>query len=127
MRGESRRLHSLLRDQRVIAGIGRAWANEILHAAKLSPYALSADVSDEDIERLATAMNDELARGLVLREAGAGDERTYRVHRKLGEPCYVCGTPIAQVDFEEHTIFYCPECQTGGRILKDRRLSRLLR
>ena len=127
VRGESRRLHSLLRDQRVIAGIGRAWANEILHAAKLSPYALSADLSDDDVGRLATAMNDELARGLALREAGTGDERTYRVHRKLGQPCYVCGTQIAQVDFEEHTIFYCPECQTGGRILKDRRLSRLLR
>jgi formamidopyrimidine-DNA glycosylase len=127
VRGESRRLHSLLRDQRVIAGIGRAWANEILHAAKLSPYALSADLSDEEVARLATAMNDELARGLALREAGTGDERTYRVHKKLGQPCHVCGTPLAQVDFEEHTIFYCPECQTGGRILKDRRLSRLLR
>ena len=127
MRGESRRLHSLLRDQRVIAGIGRAWANEILHAAKLSPYARSADLSDEEVERLATAMNDELSRGLALREAGTGDERTYRVHKKLGEPCHVCGTPIAQVDFEEHTIYYCPNCQTGGRILKDRRLSRLLR
>src|SRR5882762_4714979 len=108
VRGESRRLHALLRDQRVIAGIGRAWANEILHAAKLSPYARSADLSDEEVERLATAMNDELSRGLALREAGTGDERTYRVHRKLGEPCYVCGTPLAQVDFEEHTIFYCP-------------------
>ena len=127
VRGESRRLHSLLRDQRVIAGIGRAWANEILHSAKLSPYARSADLSDEEIARLATAMNDELARGLALREAGTGDERTYRVHRKLGQPCHVCGTPIAQVDFEEHTIFYCPECQTEGRTLKDRRLSRLLR
>src|SRR5438132_1708118 len=61
------------------------------------------------------------------RESGASDERTYRVHRKLGEPCYVCGLPLAQVDFEEHTIFYCPGCQTGGRVLKDRRLSRLLR
>ena len=127
VRGESRRLHSLLRDQRVIAGIGRAWANEILHAAKLSPYALSADLSDEEVGRLATAMNDELSRGLALRERGTGDERTYRVHKKLGQPCFVCGTPIAQVDFEEHTIFYCPFCQTGGRILKDRRLSRLLR
>jgi formamidopyrimidine-DNA glycosylase len=72
-------------------------------------------------------MNAELARGLELRESGAGDEATYRVHRRLGEPCYVCGTPLAQVDFEEHTIFYCPNCQTGGRVLKDRRLSRLLR
>ncbi len=125
--GESRRLHSLLRDQRVIAGIGRAWANEILHAAKLSPYALSKDVKPEEVERLAAAIDSELARGLALRESGSDDKRTYRVHRKLGELCFVCGTPIAQVDFEEHTIYYCPECQTGGRVLKDRRLSRLLR
>jgi formamidopyrimidine-DNA glycosylase len=124
---ESRRLHSLLRDQRVIAGIGRAWANEILHAAKLSPYALSRDVTSEEVERLAAAIDSELERGLALRESGANDKRTYRVHRSLGEPCHVCGTPIAQVDFEEHTIYYCPECQTGGRVLKDRRLSRLLR
>jgi formamidopyrimidine-DNA glycosylase len=127
LRSDSRRLHSLLRDQRVVAGIGRAWANEILHAAKLSPYALSTDLSDEEVARLAAAVTSELARGLELRERGASDEKTYRVHRKLGEPCFVCGTPIAQVDFEEHTIFYCPDCQTGGRILKDRRLSRLLR
>jgi formamidopyrimidine-DNA glycosylase len=124
---ESRRLHSLLRDQRVIAGIGRAWANEILHHAKLSPYALTHDLSPEEIGRLATAIDDELTRGLELREQGANDKRTYRVHDKLGTPCYVCGTPIALVDFEEHTIYYCPECQTGGRVLKDRRLSRLLR
>jgi len=127
VRADSRRLHSLLRDQRIVAGIGRAWANEILHAAKLSPYALSKDLSDEEVERLAEATNGELARGLELRERGASDEKTYRVHKKLGEPCFVCGTPIAQVDFEEHTIYYCPECQTGGRVLKDRRLSRLLR
>ena len=125
--GESRRLHALLRDQRLIAGIGRAWANEILHTAKLSPYALSADLDDEEIARLAAAVDAELERGLELRERGASDEKTYRVHRRLGEPCHVCGTPIAQVDFEEHTIYYCPVCQTGGRVLKDRRLSRLLR
>jgi len=125
--GESRRLHALLRDQRLVAGIGRAWANEILHAAKLSPYALSGELDDEEVERLAAAVDSELERGLELREAGASDEKTYRVHRLLGEPCHVCGTPIAQVDFEEHTIFYCPACQTGGRVLKDRRLSRLLR
>ena len=127
LRRESRRLHSMLRDQRVIAGIGRAWANEILHTAKLSPYQLSTDLSDEDVERLANAIDEELARGLELRERGASDEKTYRVHRRLGEPCHVCGMPLAQVDFEEHTIFYCPDCQTGGRVLKDRRLSRLLR
>jgi formamidopyrimidine-DNA glycosylase len=125
--GESRRLHSLLRDQRVLAGIGRAWANEILHRAQLSPYALSKELDEAEVERLAEAIDAELERGLELRERGANDQRTYRVHRKLAEPCYVCGTPIAQVDFEEHTIFYCPTCQTGGRILKDRRLSKLLR
>ncbi len=127
MRREAHRLHPLLRNQKAIAGIGRAWANEILHAAKLSPYALSTELTNEEVERLATAMDEELRRGLALREAGAKDERTYRVHNRLAEPCHVCGTPIAQVDFEEHTIYYCPKCQTGGRVLKDRRLSRLLR
>jgi len=124
---ESRRLHSMLRDQRVIAGIGRAWANEILHHARLSPYALSRDLTPEQVLRLADAIDSELSRGLELRERGANDAKTYRVHDKLHEPCYVCGTPIARVDFEEHTIYYCPDCQTGGRVLKDRRLSRLLR
>jgi formamidopyrimidine-DNA glycosylase len=124
---ESRRLHSMLRDQRVMAGIGRAWANEILHHAKLSPYELTRDVTSEQVEQLAEAIDAELSRGLELRERGANDKRTYRVHDKLGEPCYVCGTPIARIDFEEHTIYYCPDCQTGGRVLKDRRLSRLLR
>ena len=124
---DSRRLHSVLRDQRKIAGIGRAWANEILHAAQLSPYALTTELGPEETERLSTAISDELARGLELRERGVNDKRTYRVHDKLAEPCYRCGMPIAQVDFEEHTIYYCPDCQTGGRVLKDRRLSRLLR
>ena len=124
---DSRRLHALLRDQRALTGIGRAWANEILHTAQLSPYALTKDVTPEDVERLTSAIQDELARGLELRERGANDKKTYRVHRKLGEPCYRCGSPIAQVDFEQHTIYYCPQCQTGGRVLKDRRLSRLLR
>lgn len=127
LRGESRRLHPLLRDQRALAGIGRAWANEILHAARLSPFALSAQLSAEETERLAVTIDAELERGLALRERGAGDTEVYRVHRRLGEPCHVCGTPLAYVDYEEHTIFYCPRCQTGGRVLKDRRLSRLLR
>jgi len=124
---ESRRLHSLLRDQRAIAGIGRAWANEILHHAKLSPYALSRDLTSEEVTGLAEAIDAELARGLELREGGAGDKRVYRVHNRLGEACYVCGTPIARVDYEEHTVYYCPDCQTGGRVLKDRRLSKLLK
>jgi len=127
LRGESRRLHSLLRDQRAIAGIGRAWANEILHRAKLSPFALSTDQDAEEVARLAAAIDAELARGLELRERGAKDAATYRIHNRLGQPCPDCGAPIARVDYEEHTIYYCAACQTGGRILKDRRLSRLLR
>jgi formamidopyrimidine-DNA glycosylase len=124
---DSRRLHPLLRDQRAIAGIGRAWSNEILHTARLSPFALSTQLSPEDTARLADAIDEELGRGLELRLAGAGDAKTYRIHNRLGRPCPTCETPIARVDYEEHTIYYCPRCQTGGRVLKDRRLSRLLR
>jgi formamidopyrimidine-DNA glycosylase len=124
---QPRRLHSLLRDQRVIAGIGRAWANEILHAARLSPFAPAQGLSPEQVSQLSAAMDSELERGLELRERGAKDGKVYRVHNKLHEPCFVCGTPIERVDFDEHTIFYCPQCQTAGRLLKDRRLSRLLK
>jgi formamidopyrimidine-DNA glycosylase len=125
--GDSRRLHSLLRDQRLLAGIGRAWANEILNVAGMSPFALSTQLSSEEVERLSEAIDSELGRGLEARERGAGDKAVYRVHKRLGEPCPRCGTPLAQVDYDEHTVFYCPSCQTAGRILKDRRLSRLLR
>jgi formamidopyrimidine-DNA glycosylase len=114
---DSRRLHSLLRDQRLIAGIGRAWAIVYLWAAQLSPYALSGKLAGDDLERLTAAIRSEMDRGLALRLAGANDEKTYRVHDKLGRPCERCGTPIARVDFEEHAIYYCPRCQTGGRTL----------
>ena len=124
---EPRRLHSLLRDQRIIAGIGRAWANETLHTARLSPFAPAQGLTPEQVQTLADAIDAELQRGLELRERGAKDAKVYRVHNKLHEPCHVCATPVERVDFDEHTIFYCPECQTGGRVLKDRRLSRLLR
>jgi formamidopyrimidine-DNA glycosylase len=124
---DSRRLHAFLRDQRLVAGIGRAWANEILNHAQLSPYALSTELSDEEVQRLSEAIQEELGRGLELRERGASDKKIYRVHNRLGEPCPRCGTAIERVDFDEHTIYYCPTCQTGGRTLKDRRLSKLLR
>ena len=114
---QPRRLHSLLRDQRMVAGIGRAWANEILHAAQLSPFARAQGLSPGQVRTLANAVDSELERGLELRERGAKDAKVYRVHGKLHEPCYVCATPIERVDFEEHTIYYCPECQTGGRVL----------
>ena len=127
LRADSRRLHSFLRDQRSLTGIGRAWANEILLRAKLSPYALSTDLDEAEIERLAAAIDETLSEGLALRESGVADKKAYRIHNRLGEPCPVCSTPIERIDFDEHTIYYCPQCQTGGRVLKDRRLSRLLR
>src|SRR5262245_3495855 len=127
LRSERRQLHPLLRDQRAIAGIGRAHANEILLRARMSPFKASTDLSDEEVERPAAAIQDDLTRALELREQGKGDSDVYLVHNRLGKECPQCGTDIARVDFEEHTIYYCPACQTGGRLLKDRRLSRLLR
>jgi formamidopyrimidine-DNA glycosylase len=124
---ERRQLHPLLRDQRAIAGIGRAHANEILLRARLSPFKASTELDPGEVDRLALAIREDLERALALRERGKGDKDVYLVHDRLGEPCPQCGTPIARVDFEEHTIYYCPSCQTNGRLLKDRRLSRLLR
>jgi formamidopyrimidine-DNA glycosylase len=124
---ERRQLHPLLRDQRVIAGIGRAHANEILLRARLSPFKASTELTSEESERLTATIRKDLERALELRLRGKGDRDVYVIHNRLGEPCPQCGSPIARVDFEEHTIYYCPACQTGGRLLKDRRLSRLLR
>jgi formamidopyrimidine-DNA glycosylase len=124
---ERRQLHPLLRDQRALAGIGRAHANEILLRARLSPFKASTELTAEEVERLASTIHDNLSEALLLRERGKSDKDVYVIHDRLGEPCPQCGTPIARVDFEEHTIYYCPQCQTGGRLLKDRRLSRLLR
>jgi formamidopyrimidine-DNA glycosylase len=124
---ERRQLHPLLRDQRALAGIGRAHANEILWEARLSPFRLSTDLDDGEVEALATTIRENLARALELRIEGKGDAVVYLVHGRFGEPCPRCGEMLRRVDFEEHTITYCPAEQTGGRILKDRRLSRLLR
>ena len=124
---ERRQLHPLLRDQRAIAGIGRAHANEILWLAQLSPFKLSTDLAADEVERLGTAIDDDLSRALALRESGKGDADVYRIHGHFGEPCPRGHDTLRRVAFEEHTITYCPTCQTGGKELKDRRLSRLLR
>jgi formamidopyrimidine-DNA glycosylase len=124
---ERRQLHALLRDQRAIAGIGRAHANEILLRARFSPFKASTELAPREVQVLADAIREDLERAFALRERGKADKDVYLVHNRLDEPCPQCGTPIARVDFEEHTIYYCPTCQTAGRILKDRRLSRLLR
>jgi len=128
-----RPLHTLLRDQRVIAGIGRSWADEILHAAKLSPFKRGSDLSPEEADRLRTAIVE------VLGAALEHYERTVElpipdkmpmpltVHRHEGEPCPRCRRTLERVFFEDYVIAYCPDCQTERRVLKDRRLSRLLK
>jgi formamidopyrimidine-DNA glycosylase len=127
-------LHSFLRDQRAIAGIGRAYANEILHAARLSPFQPADRLDDEEVERLYTAIRVELSEGLeAFRQFGhrmALDKKAtgiYHVHRKTGEPCPRCREPLQHVDFAEHEVVYCPNCQTGGKVYADRRRSRLLK
>jgi formamidopyrimidine-DNA glycosylase len=133
LREHPHQLHAFLRDQRAIAGIGRAFANEILHAAMLSPYQRSATLTDEELTRLHAAVTGVLGAAVerLVPLSGSGlttkADRGYAVHDRLGEPCPRCGEAIRRVSFDEHTVFYCPACQTGGRVLADRRLSRLLR
>lgn len=128
-----RPLHALLRDQHVIAGIGRSWVDEILWEAQLSPYKRGADLDGEDAERLRAAIIATLGRALEHYEQAVSlpipDKlpMPLRVHRHQGEPCPRCGATLQAVHFEDYVIAYCPACQTEGRVLKDRRLSRLLR
>ncbi|HST32300.1 MAG TPA: DNA-formamidopyrimidine glycosylase family protein [Solirubrobacteraceae bacterium] len=128
-----RPLHSLLRDQRTIAGIGRSWVDEILWTAELSPFKRGADLDSEERTRLreaiVTVLGDALARYEELVELPIPDKlpMPLRVHRHEGEPCPRCEQTLQAVHFEDYVIAYCPHCQTDGRVLKDRRLSRLLR
>jgi formamidopyrimidine-DNA glycosylase len=128
-----RPLHGLLRDQRVIAGIGRSWVDEILHAAKLSPFKRGSELSDEEAARLREAIGSELGRALAHYEEHLAlpipDKLPLplRVHRRNGEPCPRCGDQLEAVFYEDYVMCYCPTCQTDGKLLKDRRLSRLLK
>jgi formamidopyrimidine-DNA glycosylase len=128
-----RPLHALLRDQHVIAGIGRSWVDEILWRAQLSPYKRGADLEAEELERLRAAIVDVLGQAIAHYEQAIAlpipDKlpMPLQVHRRQGEPCPRCATALQAVHFEDYVIAYCPECQTEGRVLKDRRLSRLLR
>jgi formamidopyrimidine-DNA glycosylase len=129
----ARPLHSILRDQQVIAGIGRTWVDEILHAAKLSPFKRGDDLSDREAKALRKAMVSELERVLTVYEDKVAlplpekFPKPTRVHAHQGEPCPRCDTVLEAVFFEDYVMTYCPHCQTEGRILKDRRLSRLLK
>lgn len=131
--GVSGRLKTVLTDQSVIAGIGNAYSDEILHAAKLSPFATAGTLDAAALQRLADAIREVLS-GAVRRSVGAeaarlkGEKRSgLRVHARTGLPCPVCGDTIAEVAYADRSFQYCPTCQTGGRRLADRRLSRLLR
>ncbi len=130
--GQPRHLHPLLRHQGDIAGIGRSWVDEILWEARLSPFKQGSELDDREIERLHAALHV-LGDAIEHYEETVGPElpeklpMPLRIHKREGEPCPRCGTTIEAVYFAEHQTNYCPKEQTGGRVLKDRRLSRLLK
>lgn len=127
-------LHTLLRDQRALVGIGRAYANEILHAARLAPFASADRLSPEERERLLEAIKLTLTDGIErFRPRGprmiakGKTPEVYDIHGHAGEACPRCGTTMLNVDFADHQVVYCPHCQTGGQVYADRRRSRLLK
>ncbi|MDX6563046.1 MAG: formamidopyrimidine-DNA glycosylase [Gaiellales bacterium] len=127
-------LHTLLRDQRALVGIGRAYANEILHAAQLAPFTPADRLSSEERERLLTAIKTTLTEGIErFRPRGPHmiakkhNPEVYDIHGHAGESCPRCGSTLMNVDFADHQVVYCPSCQTGGQVYADRRRSRLLK
>ncbi len=130
---DGRRIHTILRDQRTVAGVGRGYADDILHRAKLSPYAALKSLGADERERLLEALAEVLAEGLErerLRTGGLSANKLgehFTVHGKNGLPCPECGTELKRVSYESHEVVYCPMCQTGGKVLADRRLSRLVK
>lgn len=129
---DGRRLHTMLRDQKTVAGIGRGYADDLLHAARLSPMATLSGLDGEERGRLVAAVVDTLASGLAderTREGGLPAKlgEFFRIHNHAGEPCPRCGEVLQRVSYESHEVVYCPRCQTGGKVYADRRLSRLLK
>jgi formamidopyrimidine-DNA glycosylase len=131
--GRRTQIKGVLRDQMIIAGVGNAYSDEILHAAKMSPYALASSLADADIDTLFAAMTSTLtdavaeASGKPPADLKDAKRRGMRVHGRRGETCPVCGDTVRSVFFADNSLEYCPTCQTGGKILADRRLSRLLK
>ncbi|MGI8333557.1 Fpg/Nei family DNA glycosylase [Actinomadura scrupuli] len=131
--GRRTQIKGLLRDQRVIAGIGNAYSDEVLHAAKMSPFKIAATLTDDDVatlhEAIVTMLRDaiERSRGLAAGELKAEKKTGLRVHGKAGQKCPVCGDTVREVSFADSALQYCPTCQTGGKPLADRRMSRLLK
>jgi formamidopyrimidine-DNA glycosylase len=129
---DARRVHTILRDQRTVAGVGRGYSDDILHHAMLSPYAALAKLDPAERERLLEATRAVLDDALEAERARTGGLPTklgdhFTVHGKYGEPCPRCGEDLRRVSYESHEVTYCPRCQTGGKVLADRRLSRLVR
>ncbi|MFF5360384.1 Fpg/Nei family DNA glycosylase [Streptomyces scabiei] len=131
--GERRQIKGALRDQSLIAGIGNAYSDEILHAARMSPFRLTSSLKPEEIRHLHEALRTTLteaverSRGLAAGRLKAEKKSGLRVHGRAGEPCPVCGDTVREVSFSDSSLQYCPTCQTGGKPLADRRLSRLLK
>ncbi|MBA2272995.1 MAG: hypothetical protein H0W21_03700 [Actinobacteria bacterium] len=129
---DRRRIHTLLRDQRTVAGVGRGYSDDILHRARLSPYTALAALTEEERQSLLTAINAVLDEGLQAERKRKGGLPTklgdhWIVHGRNGQPCPRCGEELRRVSYESHEVAYCPACQTDGKILADRRMSRLLR
>jgi formamidopyrimidine-DNA glycosylase len=129
---DSRRVHTILRDQRTVAGLGRGYTDDVLHRARLSPYATLAQLEAGQRRELLEAIRGVLADGLEAERRRSGGLPTrigdhFTVHNRYGQPCPVCGDDLRRVSYESHEVTYCPSCQTGGKVLADRRLSRLLR
>jgi formamidopyrimidine-DNA glycosylase len=131
--GSRQQIKGLLRDQSVLAGVGNAYSDEVLHAAKLSPYAVAGKLGEGEVERLWTAIRTvltdavEAAAGKPAKELKDAKRAGMRVHGRAGLPCPVCGDTVREVSFADRALQYCPTCQTGGKVLADRRLSRLLK
>ena len=131
--GNSGRIKTVITDQKVIAGIGNAYSDEILHVAKISPFATAGKLTDAQLATLHDAMvsvlNDAVSRSVGQQAATLkGEKRSgLRVHARTGLPCPVCGDTVREVSFADKSFQYCPTCQTGGKVLADRRLSRLLK
>ena len=130
---DGRRVHTILRDQRTVAGVGRGYADDALHRAKLSPYASLKSLKPDERERLLVAIVEVLDAGLErerTRDGGLSQNKLgehFTVHGKAGLPCPRCGEDLKRVSYESHEVVYCPHCQTGGKVLADRRLSRLVK
>ena len=129
---DGRRVHTVLRDQRTVAGIGRGYSDDILHHARISPYATLAGLGDADRRALLDATRDVLTEALAAERRRTGGLPTkigdhFTVHGRHGRPCPTCGADLRRVSYESYEISYCPACQTGGKVLADRRLSRLVR